>query len=101
MVGGLLCYFHWEAMLISNLAKIVIPVPFSNMQELYKSDYRFTTLAASAFSDAFKNGDELWQLIFREKLELLDQHCDSAEDCLNWVLLDAKNAVYYEYKSFS
>ena len=101
MVGGLLCYFHWEAMLISNLAKIVIPVPFSNMQELYKSDYRFTTAAGSALSDAFKNGDELWQLIFREKLEFFDQICTVAEGCPDWVLLDANNAVYYEYKSLS
>ena len=101
MVGGLLCYFHWEAMLISYLAKIVIPVPFSSMQELYKSDYRLTTLAGSSYFDAFKNGDELWQLIHREKLEVVNQYCGSADDCLNWLLLDAKNAVYFDYKSFS
>ena len=96
MIGGLLCYFHWEAMLISYLAKRVIAVPFSNMQELYKSDYRFTTLAESALSDSFKNGDELWQLIFREKLEFFDQI-----NYVDWVLLDANNAVYYDYKHFS
>ena len=101
MVGGLLCYFHWEAMLISYLAKIVIPVPFSNMQELYESDYQFTTLAGSAFSDAFKNGDELWRLIYREKLEFFDDIGPAAADYLDWVLLDAKNAVYYNAKSFS
>ena len=61
MVGGLLCYFHWEAMLISYLAKIVVPVPFSNMQGLYKSDYRLATLAGSSYYDVFKNGNELWQ----------------------------------------
>ena len=100
MLGGLLCYFHWEAMLISYLAKIVIPVPFSNMQELYKSDYQFTTLAGSAFSDSFKNGNELWQLIYTEKLETLDIG-PAAADYLDWVLLDAKYAVYYNAKSFS
>ena len=101
MVGGLLCYFHWEAMLISYLAKIVTPVPFSNMQELYKSDYRLTTKAGSSYFDAFKNGNELWQLIYREKLDVVDKICFMAEDCLNWILLDAKIAVYYEYKGLS
>ena len=101
MVGGLLCYFHWEAMLISYLAKIVISVPFSNMQELYSSDYRLTTLGGSSFSDALKYGNELWQLIYSEKLEVVNQYCGSKEDCLNWLLLDAKNALYYGYKGLS
>ena len=97
MFNGLLCYFHWEAMLISNLSKVVIPMPFSNMQELYESDYRFTTLGGSAFSDSFKNGNKLWQLIYREKLEVLDEYCASKQDCLDWLLLDTKNAIYYGY----
>ena len=101
MVGGLLCYFHWEAMLISYLAKIVIPIPFSNMQELYKSDYQLGTLAGSAYLDAFKYGNELWQQIYREKLNVEDHNYATAEGCLSWMLLDAKNAVYYEYKALS
>ena len=100
MIGGLLCYFHWEAMLISYLAKIVMPVPFSNMKELYKSDYQFTTIAGSALSDAFKNGDKLRQQIFREKLEFFDQ-CTGSKGCIDWVLLDTKNAVYYDYEAIS
>ena len=61
MFNGLIFYFHWDAELISYLAKVVIPMPFSNMAELYESDYQFTTLGESAFSDSFKNGNELWQ----------------------------------------
>ena len=53
MAGGLLYYFHWEAMLISYLAKIVTPVPFSNMLELYNSDYQLTTLGGSALVDVW------------------------------------------------
>ena len=101
MFGGLLCYFHWEAMLISYLAKRVTSIPFSNMQELHKSDYRFTTVPGSAFSDAFKNGDELWQLIYREKLQFYDDIGDGAEGFLDWLLLDPENAVYYDHKVFS
>lgn len=101
MLGGLLCYFHWEAMLISYLAKIVIPIPFTNMQELYESEYQFTTLGGSSYSDAFKTGDKLWKRIYDEKLEKLDQYCGSAKDCRDWLLMDAKNAVYYDYKALS
>ena len=72
-------------------------MPFSNMQELYKSDYRFTTLGGSAFSDAFQNGNELWQLIYRKKLEAVGEYCASKQDCLDWLLLDTKNAIYYGY----
>ena len=101
MVCGLLCYFHWEAMLISYLAKIEIPVPFSNMQELYESDYQFTTLGGSSFSDAFKNGNGFWQVIYREKMEVVNQYCSSKDDCLNWLLSDDNNAIYYGYKGLS
>ena len=31
MFNGLIFYFHWDAELISYLAKVVIPMPFSNM----------------------------------------------------------------------
>ena len=101
MVGGLLCYFHWEAMLISYLARIVISIPFSNMQELYDSDYQVNTLAGSVYYDAFKYGNDLWQMILKEKLEKVDHDCSSTEDCRNWLLLDAKNALYFGFKGLS
>ena len=101
MVGGLLCYFHWKAMLISYLSKIVISIPFSNMQELYNSDYQVSTLAGSSYIDAFKYGNNLWQLIFKEKLEKVDQDCISPKDCRSWLLQDAKNALYFSFNSIS
>ena len=101
MAGGLLYYFHWEAMLISYLAKIVTPVPFSNMHELYKSDYQVTTLAGSALVDVFKYGDELWQLIYRDKLELANEYCNSPNTCVDLVLKDPKNAAYFNYRPIS
>ena len=102
MAGGLLYYFHWEAMLISYLAKIVTPVPFSNMLELYNSDYQLTTLGGSALVDVFRYGDELWQLIYREKnMELANKNCISRSQCLDWVLMDPKNAAYFNYRPIS
>ena len=101
MIGGLLCYFHWEAMLISHLAKVKKPIPFSNLQELYKSSYRLTTLPGSAYADFFKNGDELRQLIYKEKLELGDQICSFKEECTNWLIQDEKNAFFYSYNIYA
>ena len=101
MAGGLLYYFHWEAMLISYLAKIVTPIPFSNMHELYKSDYQVTTLAGSALVDVFRYGDELWQLIYREKLELTNKYCNGPNQCVDIVLMDPKNAAYFNYRPIS
>ena len=101
MAGGLLYYFHWEAMLISYLAKIVTPVPFSNMLELYNSDYQLTTLGGSALVDVFRYGDELWQLIYREKFELTNKYCNSTDQCVDMVLMDPKNAAYFNYRQFS
>ena len=101
MIGGLLYYFHWEAMLISYLAKIMTPVPFSNMHELYKSDYKFTTLPGSALYDSFRNGDELWQLIHKEKMEVASKYCMTFNDCVNWLLMDPKSAIYFDYRSIS
>ena len=101
MAGGLLYYFHWEAMLISYLAKIVTPIPFSNMLELYNSDYQLTTLGGSYFVDVFRYGDELWQLIYREKMELTNKYCNSPNQCVDMVLMDPKNAAYFNYRQFS
>ena len=67
--GGLLCYFHWEAMLISEIATRVTQNPFTNMQELSESDYKVFVPPGSFQWDAFKYGDELRQKMFAQKME--------------------------------
>ena len=95
LFGGLLCYLHWEAMLTSYLAMRVIRVPFSNMQELYESDYRLSTEFETSNWDAFKHGNKLWKNIHRLKLEPITR-----EKSLEYLFMDVENALYaniYEY----
>ena len=89
LLGGLLCYFHWEAMLISYLAQRVTPIPFTNMQELYDSDYILSTTPGTSNFDSFKFGNEVWKKIYKDKLEPIPK-AEQAE----YVLMDAKKAVY-------
>ena len=65
MLSGLLIYFHWEAMLISYLATRTVIYPFSNLQEMYESDFKLYTLPNSAMWDSFKHGDDLWKKIYK------------------------------------
>ena len=89
LFGGLLCYFHWEAMLISYLAQRVTPMPFTNMQELYDSDYILGASPGSSNYDSFKYGSELWKKIYKDKLEPVPK-----PKHIEYVLSDTKKAVY-------
>ena len=89
LLGGLLCYFHWEAMLISYLAQRVIPIPFTNMQELYDSDYILATAPGTTNYESFKFGNELWKKIYKDKLEPIPRAKQ-----VEYVIRDAKKAVY-------
>ena len=89
LLGGLLCYFHWEAMLISYLAQRVTPIPFTNMQELYDSDYILAVPPGTSQYDSFKYGNELLKKIYKEKLEPVP-NAKWAE----YLLGDTNKAVY-------
>ena len=102
LFGGFLCYCHWLAMLMSYLAMRVTQMPFHNMQELYQSDYKLTTVPGSSYWDAFKYGDELWQQIFKDNLQPFQRYNEihatsDAKTHLEWLLLDLKNAAYRNY----
>ena len=106
LIGGLLCYFHWEAMLISHVAMRVTKMPFNNMHELLDSDYNFNTAPGTSFWDAFKYGNTLWQRIYKVKLEPFEEEYkitkdDIKEQQMEWLLMNEKNALYYEYMSLS
>ena len=106
LCGGMLCYFHWEAMLVSYLSMRVTRMPFTNMQELYKSDYKFTTIQGSAYHDTFKYGNEMWQKIYKEKLEfpevieLEKVNKGWAASVIDWMLLDEERAAYSHHLDF-
>ena len=89
-------------MLMSYLAMRVTHLPFHNMQQLYQSDYQLTTVPGSAFWDAFKYGDELWQQIFRDKLKPFEDYnkihaTTDATTHIKWLLTDLENAAYRNY----
>ena len=105
LAGGLIFYFHWEAMLISYLALRIPSFPFTNLQEMYESDYQFYTIPGSSMWDSFKHGDELWQRIYRDKMEpnteWYEQYQASTDTNLEWLLLDSEHALYgnfFQYK---
>ena len=105
LAGGLLVYFHWEAKLISYLALRTPSFLFENLQEVYKSDYQFFTIPGSSMWDSFKHGDELWQRIYRDKMEpnteWYEQYQASTDENIEWLLIDSKHALYgnyYQYK---
>lgn len=104
MLSGVLIYFHWEAMLISYLATRTLSFPFDNLQEMYESDFQFYTLPNSAMDESFKNGDELWQKIYKDKLqpnkEWFEEYQGSSSQQIEWLLLDSEHALYANYYQF-
>ena len=99
LCGGLLCYFHWEAMLISHVAMRVTTMPFDNMQELYDSDYKFSVRPGTSMWDAFKNGNAHWQRIYKDKLEPFREeykkvYVNDLDGMLKWMLENERSAVY-------
>ena len=80
----------------------VTRLPFHNMQQLYLSDYTLSTVPGSAFWDAFKYGDDLWQQIYKDKLKPFEEYYNKnigtdTSSQINWLLLDLENAVYLNY----
>ena len=102
LFGGLICYFHWEAMLISHVASRVAPMPFNNMQELYDSDYNFMTPPGTSYWDSFKYGNSLWQRLYKDKLEPFGEEYKLKKFTIKkWLLSNEKNAAYGLWKSFA
>ena len=97
-LGGLLCYFHWEAMLISYVAMRPTRMPFNNMPELLDSDYSLMTTPGTSNWDAFKYGNVLWQRIYEDKLAPFEEHYklyyNTKEKQIEWMMTNDKNAVY-------
>ena len=92
-------------MLLSYLAMRVTKMPFNNIQELHDSTFVLITLPGSSFWDAFRFGDELWQTIYKEKLEPFEDynklHTSTKENQVKWLLLGNKNALYTNFYELS
>ncbi len=101
LLGGILIYWHWEAMLISYLSTRVVHLPFKTMQGLYDSSYSFYTQPGTSFWDSFKlSTDDLWLKIYDDMLlpneEDYVQFMKTTDgfDALKWLMKDEQRAVY-------
>ena len=82
LYAGLICYFHWEAMLISEIATRVTRIPINNMKDILESDYKVLTLGPGSFQwDSFKYGNELRKQIFADKMEPYEQDFKNLGNC--------------------
>ena len=97
MVGGVVIYWHWEAMLISYLAVRTINLPFSDLSGLYASDYSLFVYPGSGVWDTFKFGSPLRQNIFKDKLEPYEEEYVTYKDRPSQIarlLSDSENAMF-------
>ena len=82
LYAGLICYFHWEAMLISEIATRVTRIPINNMKDIFESDYKVLTLGPGSVQwDSFKYGNELRKQIFAAKMEPYEQDFKNLGNC--------------------
>ena len=84
-------------MLISHVAMRVTRMPFNNMQELYDSNYKFSVNPATSMWDSFKNGNALWQRIYRDKLEPFKEEREKrykSTGILTWMMENERSAVF-------
>ena len=71
MVFGSVLFWHWEAMLISNLSIVVIPLPFDSIEKLLtESDFKIALNPGSSYEDAFKTStDPIWKAVWTERIQ--------------------------------
>jgi hypothetical protein len=66
----MLFYWHWEAMLISQLAIRVTVLPFNSIEQMVQSEYRLYVSPGSANEDDFKySRDTVKQEAWTKKIE--------------------------------
>ena len=74
---GTMLFWHWEAMLISYLAKRVIPLPFKDIPDLISNTQFPIILTPGSFpEDAFKTSlDPVWQTAWTDRVKPhLEEH---------------------------
>ena len=98
---GTMLFWHWEAMLISFLAKRFIPLPFKDIPDLFSNtQFRIILTPGSFPEDAFKTSlDPVWQTAWTDRVQPhLEEHVGfSKQDFAKKVARDGVSAWYEMY----
>ena len=98
---GTMLFWHWEAMLISYLAKRVIPLPFKDIPDLISNtQFRIILTPGSFPEDAFKTSlDPVWQTAWTDRVKPhLEEHVGfSKQDFAKQMARDGVSAWYEMY----
>ncbi len=96
----MLTYWHWEAMLISNLAMRVIVLPFNDLAGLVQHpDYNILIKPTGYYKDLFQHASSpLWQEAYENKVKpLLDANVATDDVTgLMQTLMEQENLVLYD-----
>ena len=98
---GTMIFWHWEAMLISYLAKRVISLPFKDIPDLISNtQFRIILTPGSFPEDAFKTSlDPFWQTAWTKRVQPhLEEHVGfSKQDFAKQMARDGVSAWYEMY----
>jgi hypothetical protein len=103
LLFGTLCWWYWEAMLVSYLATKVIILPFNTLPELIRdSDYRIAVTPGSSQEDYFKfSKDPDWVVAYTQRITpYLEEYSIVANGTImDMSILDSgtDTAVYMDY----
>ena len=98
---------HWEAILISFLAKQTVSLPFNNLQEFYENTKsRLLIVPGGMIENDFRHStDPLWQKIFRDRigphLAEVKAYPDSSTDLFHFIENDYNTAIYDLYEAYT
>ena len=98
---GTMIFWHWEAMLISNLATRVVSLPFKDIPDLVaNTQFRIILMPGTSLEDAFKTStDPNWQVAWKDRVQPhLEEHAGfSHQDFADQLTTDGESAWYYNY----
>jgi hypothetical protein len=98
---GTMFFWHWEAMLISELATRVISLPFKDIPDLVaNTQFQIILMPGGAVEDSFKTSpDPTWQMAWTDRVQPhLVEHVDfSFQDLQDKITKDGVTALYDNY----
>jgi hypothetical protein len=100
---GTMIFWHWEAMLISNLATRIISLPFKDIPDLVaNTQFRIILSPGTSFEDAFKTStDQNWQVAWTDRVQPhLEEHVGIVnQEFADLLTTDGASAWYNNYFS--
>ena len=106
VIGTFLLMKHWEAILISFLAKQTVALPFNNLKEFYENtNDRLLIMPGGMIENDFRySNDTLWQKVFHERiephLEEVKAYPDFLTDMFHFIEQDYNTAIYDAYDAY-